>query len=128
MLIPLTEPAGNSCAATPPLTAMGRPARITVPASWHSPERPSEGAAAMMPQGVEHDGSLAPRGDSFLWPGGPGMLTGTPSRICYFKRYRMEIDLNDLSPPELPEGYEWLAWDEALLDAHAEALYGSFYE
>jgi mycothiol synthase len=41
--------------------------------------------------------------------------------ISYFKRFRMEIDLNDLPPPEaLPEGYFWLPWDDALLETHAE--------
>jgi ribosomal protein S18 acetylase RimI-like enzyme len=43
------------------------------------------------------------------------------STISYFKRFRMEIDLNDLPPPDaLPDGYSWRAWDEALLETHAE--------
>lgn len=49
--------------------------------------------------------------------------------IAYFKRFRMEVDLNELPPvTPLPEGYRWLAWDEALLEAHAEAKFRSFYE
>jgi GNAT superfamily N-acetyltransferase len=48
--------------------------------------------------------------------------------LTYFKRYRMEIELagRDLSEPALPEGYELLPWDPALLEAHAEAKYESF--
>jgi ribosomal protein S18 acetylase RimI-like enzyme len=40
----------------------------------------------------------------------------------------MEIDLADrqLVPPSVPEGYRILAWDDSLLDAHAEAKYHSF--
>jgi ribosomal protein S18 acetylase RimI-like enzyme len=41
--------------------------------------------------------------------------------ISYFKRFRMEIELNELpAPGPLPEGYSWLHWDEALLESHAE--------
>jgi GNAT superfamily N-acetyltransferase len=40
--------------------------------------------------------------------------------ISYFKRFRMEIDLNALPPPDsLAEGYSWQAWDDALIDTHA---------
>jgi ribosomal protein S18 acetylase RimI-like enzyme len=49
--------------------------------------------------------------------------------LAYFKRFRMEVDLNELPPAgTLPEGYRWLAWDEALLEAHAEAKFRSFCE
>ena len=49
--------------------------------------------------------------------------------ISYFKRFRMEIDLNELpSTPSLPEGYSWLPWDEAYLELHAEVKFHSFYE
>ncbi len=49
--------------------------------------------------------------------------------ISYFKRFRMEIDLNELPPvPRLPEGYGWLAWDYAHLELHAEVKFHSFYE
>jgi GNAT superfamily N-acetyltransferase len=41
--------------------------------------------------------------------------------ISYFKRFRMEIDLNDLPPPDaLPGDFIWLPWEEALLDTHAD--------
>jgi len=48
--------------------------------------------------------------------------------LTYFKRYRMEIDLTglDLSPPALGQGYRFLPWHTALLEAHAEAKYLSF--
>jgi ribosomal protein S18 acetylase RimI-like enzyme len=50
--------------------------------------------------------------------------------LSYFKRFRMEIDLTgrQLIPPFPPDGYRLLAWDDALLDAHAEAKYNSFRE
>jgi ribosomal protein S18 acetylase RimI-like enzyme len=49
--------------------------------------------------------------------------------IAYFKRFRMEIDLNDIPPASgLPEGYRWLPWDEALLAPHAEVKFRSFFE
>ncbi len=48
-------------------------------------------------------------------------------QLTYFKRYRMEINLagREFSRP-VPEGYRLLPWDASLLDAHAEAKYGSF--
>jgi hypothetical protein len=47
--------------------------------------------------------------------------------LTYFKRYRMELDLGQpLPPPELPSGFDWLAWDEALLELHAEVKYLCF--
>jgi ribosomal protein S18 acetylase RimI-like enzyme len=49
-----------------------------------------------------------------------------PPRVRYFKRYRMEIDLDGLISPTLPKGYAWTAWQPLLLSAHAEALYASF--
>src|SRR5205807_10416774 len=49
--------------------------------------------------------------------------------LAYFKRFRMEVDLNELPPHgPLPEGYCWLPWDDALLEAHADAKFRSFYE
>src|SRR5215831_17295906 len=51
-----------------------------------------------------------------------------PPRVRYFKRYRMEIDLNGLPPLDLPAGYAFRAWNCSLLDAHAEALYASFFQ
>ncbi len=51
------------------------------------------------------------------------------SGIAYFKRFRMEIDLNALAPPPaLPAGFHWLAWDEALLETHAEVKFLSFQD
>jgi GNAT superfamily N-acetyltransferase len=50
-------------------------------------------------------------------------------QIAYFKRFRMEVDLNELpSACALPEGYYWLPWDESLLAAHAEVKFRSFFE
>ncbi len=47
--------------------------------------------------------------------------------LTYFKRYRMEIDLAgrvfDTSPPL---GYRLVAWDESMLETHAETKYLSF--
>jgi ribosomal protein S18 acetylase RimI-like enzyme len=48
--------------------------------------------------------------------------------LTYFKRFRMEIDLvgRQFAPPSLPLGYRLLSWQDALLDAHAEAKFHSF--
>jgi hypothetical protein len=48
--------------------------------------------------------------------------------FTYFKRYRMEVDLQgrDLSTPPLPAGYQFQAWQPDLLEAFAEAKYRSF--
>ncbi len=48
--------------------------------------------------------------------------------LTYFKRFRMEIDLRvgDLSHCLAPPGYEFVAWDDATVDAHAEAKFNSF--
>jgi len=50
--------------------------------------------------------------------------------LTYFKRYRMEINLlgRDFAPGPLPDGYEFVSWDESLLDAFAQAKYVSFRE
>ena len=49
--------------------------------------------------------------------------------ITYYKRFRMEVDLDgSLPPPVLPESFTWVAWDELLLDSHAEVKYRSFHE
>jgi ribosomal protein S18 acetylase RimI-like enzyme len=49
--------------------------------------------------------------------------------ISYFKRFRMEIDLNVLPPvPPLPAGYSWLPWDETLLELHAEVKFQCFID
>ena len=47
--------------------------------------------------------------------------------ITYYKRFRMETDLDgSIAPPVLPDPYSWVAWDETLLDRHAEVKYLSF--
>ncbi|MEX0713423.1 MAG: GNAT family N-acetyltransferase [Pirellulales bacterium] len=48
--------------------------------------------------------------------------------LTYFKRFRMEFDLNLLAPgePRVPPGYRLVAWQPELLPAHAEAKYLSF--
>jgi len=46
----------------------------------------------------------------------------------YFKRYRMEIDLQNrvLEEPAVPEGYTFLPWQPDLLDIHARVKHISF--
>ena len=48
--------------------------------------------------------------------------------ITYFKRFRMEIDLDRViaSDVELPAGYRWQAWDPGLVNEHAEVKFRSF--
>ncbi len=48
--------------------------------------------------------------------------------LTYFKRYRMEIDLvgRNFDSGALPAGYRLVAWDESVIDSHAEAKYLSF--
>jgi ribosomal protein S18 acetylase RimI-like enzyme len=48
--------------------------------------------------------------------------------LTYFKRFRMEIDLRDrdFSSSRLPNGFYFVPWDSAQLEAHAEAKYLSF--
>lgn len=47
--------------------------------------------------------------------------------LTYFKRYRMEIDLDRPLPAiEAPPGYQCIPWDPSLLVSHAEAKYASF--
>lgn len=49
--------------------------------------------------------------------------------VSYFKRFRMEVDLYAVAPaPPLPAGYEWVAWNEPLLEAHAEVKFLSFHD
>ena len=45
----------------------------------------------------------------------------------YFKRFRMEADLGGVRPPaDLPAGYRFVPWNEAVLDAHARTKWRSF--
>lgn len=48
--------------------------------------------------------------------------------LTYFKRFRMELDLERVSfvAPPLPEGYRLVPWNEHLLREHAAAKYASF--
>ncbi|MBC8871306.1 MAG: GNAT family N-acetyltransferase [Planctomycetes bacterium] len=48
--------------------------------------------------------------------------------LTYFKRYRMEFDLTRPLFPvwEMPVGYRFRPWDDALLAAHAETKYRCF--
>lgn len=48
--------------------------------------------------------------------------------LTYFKRFRMEVDLQRESfpCPALPAGYSLVAWRESLIDAHAAAKFRSF--
>lgn len=47
--------------------------------------------------------------------------------ITYYKRFRMEIDLDGTFQPfALPPPFYWVPWDDALLDHHAEVKFLSF--
>lgn len=48
--------------------------------------------------------------------------------LTYYKRYRMEIDLTRplFARPEIPSGYTLRAWDDLLLEAHADAKFRCF--
>lgn len=48
--------------------------------------------------------------------------------ISYYKRFRMEVDLELAAPapPPLPASFRWVAWDDGLVDSHAEVTYLSF--
>lgn len=47
--------------------------------------------------------------------------------ITYYKRFRMEADLECLGAPErLSPPYRWVPWSESLLEAHAEVKFLSF--
>jgi ribosomal protein S18 acetylase RimI-like enzyme len=49
--------------------------------------------------------------------------------VVYFKRFRMEVDLQrPLFPEPLPPpGYALTPWDDALLERHAEVKFNSFH-
>lgn len=48
--------------------------------------------------------------------------------LTYFKRFRMEIDLmaRSIPEPQLPADYRFVAWDQTLVDVHAEVKFNSF--
>jgi GNAT superfamily N-acetyltransferase len=58
------------------------------------------------------------------------LLVSARHDISYFKRFRMEVDLQCRLPPvpNLPVGYEWAAWEHNRLDDHAEVKYQCFIE
>lgn len=48
--------------------------------------------------------------------------------ITYYKRFRMEIDLDDpMAGATLPYSFTWVSWEESLLDEHADVKYHSFH-
>ena len=51
-----------------------------------------------------------------------------PNTVTYYKRYRMEMDLVAPLPPAptLPIGFAWIAWEERLLEAHADVKFQCF--
>ena len=53
-------------------------------------------------------------------------MTQAVATVSYFKRYKMEVDLNDLPPPLLSPGFSFVPWDCTLLEAHAAVLYECF--
>ncbi len=47
--------------------------------------------------------------------------------ITYYKRFRMEIDLDRaITGTVLPDSFVWVPWEDALLELHAEVKYRSF--
>ena len=52
-----------------------------------------------------------------------------PPTAGYYKRYRMEADLHGRRlVPLLPAGFDWVPWDDTLLDLHAQVKAKSFAE
>jgi RimJ/RimL family protein N-acetyltransferase len=51
---------------------------------------------------------------------------GMAGLVSWYKRYKMEADLENLPQPILPAGFHWLSWCPGLIEAHAETLYQSF--
>ena len=50
-----------------------------------------------------------------------------PDQLSYIKRYRMERSLTEPLPcPFLPPGFRWLAWEDPLLERHAEVHHQCF--
>lgn len=47
--------------------------------------------------------------------------------ITYYKRFRMEIDLDRaITTSVLPRSFVWVPWDDSLLEPHAEVKFRSF--
>lgn len=71
-------------------------------------------------------GRVVPRPSRWYDAGVIG-ANGMPT-IKYFKRHRMELALRPPLPRcELPAGFAWRAWDDSLLDLHAEVKFASFH-
>jgi ribosomal protein S18 acetylase RimI-like enzyme len=52
---------------------------------------------------------------------------GDAMAITYYKRFRFEIDIDgSQSPPILESPFQWIPWDESLIDEHAQVKYLSF--
>jgi ribosomal protein S18 acetylase RimI-like enzyme len=50
-----------------------------------------------------------------------------PMNITYFKRFRMELDLEEAQAvPSLPDGFQWIAWHDSLMDLHADVKFQAF--
>jgi len=48
--------------------------------------------------------------------------------ITYYKRFRMEIDLDEPAATTiLPRSFTWVSWEESLLEEHADVKYHSFF-
>ena len=51
-----------------------------------------------------------------------------PVGVVYFKRYRMDILLDEVPEPSaLPAGYFWVGWTPKVLKAHADVKHRSFH-
>jgi GNAT superfamily N-acetyltransferase len=57
----------------------------------------------------------------------PKSLEHQALSVSYFKRYKMEIDLEGLPLPTWPGEFHALPWCPELLQTHAEALHQSFH-
>jgi len=58
-----------------------------------------------------------------------GRAVVTAMSITYYKRFRMETDLDgSILPPVLPWPFQWVPWQESLIDEHAEIKFLSFRE
>ncbi len=69
-----------------------------------------------------------PGGPSVMPQGAELSLGAGRASVCYFKRYKMEVDLNDLPPLACLDGFRSLPWAGSLLDAHAQVLFGAFHQ
>jgi ribosomal protein S18 acetylase RimI-like enzyme len=52
----------------------------------------------------------------------------TVAPISYFKRYKMEVALQEPPELEVPAGFACRAWSGELLETHAAVLYASFHQ